>query len=382
MAEANPTVDDFKGLEQEKAKEKRSSTALRILKYTISRLVMMLITVTIGVYLTVLIANMGGYVDTIRKSQIREQVGMMVANDPVLRKLSPEARNLRIEEMTRDLEHRYGLDKPFIIRSFLYLKQALTLDLGRAMSMTSNSGSSSVRNIIIERLPPTLLLFGTADLILFFLALIIALSLSRHYGSVIDKIMIALTPLSSAPGWFYGIFLILIFAAVLGVLPFGGMVDAPPPKETGLYILSLLKHMILPIGAITISSIFLSVFSWRTFFLIYSSEDYVDMAKAKGLTERDVTQKYILRPTLPTIITNFALLVIGMWVGAPIFETVFMWPGLGRALYQAIGLFDTPVIVAEAVIFSYLLGITVFLLEIVYALVDPRVQVGNEGARA
>ena len=212
MAEANPTVDDFKGLEQEKAKEKRSSTALRILKYTISRLVMMLITVTIGVYLTVLIANMGGYVDTIRKSQIREQVGMMVANDPVLRKLSPEARNLRIEEMTRDLEHRYGLDKPFIIRSFLYLKQALTLDLGRAMSMTSNSGSSSVRNIIIERLPPTLLLFGTADLILFFLALIIALSLSRHYGSVIDKIMIALTPLSSAPGWFYGIFLILIFA--------------------------------------------------------------------------------------------------------------------------------------------------------------------------
>ena len=106
------------------------------------------------------------------------------------------------------------------------------------------------------------------------------------------------------------------------------------------------------------------------------------MAKAKGLTERDVTQKYVLRPTLPTIITNFALLVIGMWVGAPIFETVFMWPGLGRALYQAIGLFDTPVIVAEAVIFSYLLGITVFLLEIVYALVDPRVQVGNEGARA
>lgn len=382
MVEASPTIDNFNGLEQEQVKEKKTSTALRIIKYTATRLVMMVITVTIGVYLTILIANMGGYVDTIRRAQIREQVGMIVANDPVLRKLSPEARNVRIAEMVRDQESIYGLDKPFLVRSFLYLKQALTLDLGRAMSMTSNSGSSSVRNIIIERLPPTLLLFGTADLVLFILALMIALSLSRHYGSVVDKIMIALTPLSSAPGWFYGIFLILIFAAVLGVLPFGGMVDAPPPKETGAYILSLLRHMLLPVAAITISSIFLSVFSWRTFFLIYSSEDYVEMAKAKGLNERDVTQKYILRPTLPTIITNFALLVIGMWVGAPIFETVFMWPGLGRALYQAIGLFDTPVIVAEAVIFSYLLGITVFLLEIVYALVDPRVQVGNEGARA
>ena len=382
MVEASPTKDRFKTLEQKVTKKKRSSTALRILKYTASRMVMMVITVTIGVYLTVLIANMGGYVDTIRKAQIREQVGLIVANDPVLRKLSPEVRNIRIAEMVRDQESIYGLDKPFLVRSFLYLKQALTLDLGRAMSMTSNSGSSSVRNIIIERLPPTLLLFGTSDLVLFFLALMIALSLSRHYGSVMDKIVIALTPLSSAPGWFYGIFLILIFAAVLRVLPFGGMVDAPPPKETMAYILSLLRHMLLPVAAITISSIFLSVFSWRTFFLIYSSEDYVEMAKAKGLTERDVTQKYILRPTLPTIITNFALLVIGMWVGAPIFETVFQWPGLGRALYQAIGLFDTPVIVAEAVIFSYLLGITVFLLEIVYALVDPRVQVGNEGPRA
>jgi len=382
MIEANPTINNVNGIEQEKVKDKKSSTVLRILKYTATRMVMTMITVTIGVYLTILIANMGGYVDTIRRAQIREQVGMIVANDPVLRKLSPEARNVRIAEMVRDQESIYGLDKPFLVRSFLYLKQALTLDLGRAMSMTSNSGSSSVRNIIIERLPPTLLLFGTADLVLFILALLIALSLSRHYGSIVDKIMIALTPLSSAPGWFYGIFLILIFAAVLRVLPFGGMVDAPPPKETLAYIMSLFRHMVLPVSAITISSIFLSVFSWRTFFLIYSSEDYVEMAKAKGLTERDVTQKYVLRPTLPTIITNFALLVIGMWVGAPIFEAVFQWPGLGRALYQAIGLFDTPVIVAEAVIFSYLLGITVFLLEIVYALVDPRVQVGNEGPRA
>jgi peptide/nickel transport system permease protein len=155
------------------------------------------------------------------------------------------------------------------------------------------------------------------------------------------------------------------------------MVVAPPPDNPFLYTLSLLKHMILPVAAYTLSQIFLNIFSWRTFFLIYSSEDYVDMAKAKGLTGRDIQKKYILRPTLPTIITSFALLVISSWTGAPIFETIFEWPGLGRALFQAVQLFDTPVIIGETVIFSFLLTITVFILDFVYALVDPRVKIGG-----
>ena len=106
------------------------------------------------------------------------------------------------------------------------------------------------------------------------------------------------------------------------------------------------------------------------------------MAKAKGLTSRSIERSYILRPTLPTIITSFALLVIGMWVGAPIFETVFQWPGLGRALFTAVGLYDTPVIVGSTVIFAYLLVITVFLLDITYALVDPRVKIGGGESRS
>jgi peptide/nickel transport system permease protein len=106
------------------------------------------------------------------------------------------------------------------------------------------------------------------------------------------------------------------------------------------------------------------------------------MAKAKGLSARDVERRYILRPTLPTIITNFALTLIGLWTGAPILETVFNWPGLGRTLYQAVGLFDIPVIVGSAVIFAYLLAITVFLLDFIYALIDPRVKIGGSEARA
>jgi peptide/nickel transport system permease protein len=301
----------------------------------------------------------------------------MLALNPNYKSLSAAERQTQMEAMIANQEKRLGLDQPFLVRSGIYLKNALTLNLGRALQMASDSGSKMVKNIILERLPATLVLFGVADVFLFVFAVLIALSLSRKYGSFWDKIFIALTPTSSAPGWFYGIFLILIFAALLHWLPFGGMVDAPPPDSKLLYALSMMKHMILPVAAIALSQIFLSAYTWRTFFLIYSSEDYVDMAKAKGLTSRSIERSYILRPTLPTIITSFALLVVFMWGGAPIFETVFQWPGLGRALFSAVGLYDTPVIVGSTVIFAYLLVITVFLLDIAYALVDPRVKIGG-----
>jgi peptide/nickel transport system permease protein len=208
----------------------------------------------------------------------------------------------------------------------------------------------------------------------------IALSLSRRYGSPMDRTVIALAPSSAAPGWFYGIFLILIFAFLAPVLPPGGMVDVPPPESPWDYALSVLRHMILPVSAMFISSIFVSIYSWRTFFLIHSSEDYVEMARAKGLPPRLIERRYILRPTLSPIITSFALMLIGLWSGAIILEQVFNWPGLGTLLFQAIGFRDTPVIIGAVVIFAYLLALTVFLLDILYAILDPRVRLGAEGS--
>jgi peptide/nickel transport system permease protein len=379
MAEISPTMPS-PAASAVKPK-KQASTLVRVLRYTGIRILTLAVTVVIGLYLTILIANMGGHVDNIRLAQIREEVNARAANDPAMRGLPVEERAARIEAQIDNRIKRLGMDKPFVVRSMTYLVDAITLNLGRAEQLTSNSGSNQVRLIILERLPSTLILFATADIVLFFAALGLALALSRNYGSVFDKIAVALTPLSSAPGWFYGIFLILLFASVWRVLPFGGMVDSPPPANGWEYFLSLLKHMILPVLATTFSQIFFNIFNWRTFFLIYSSEDYVEMAKAKGLPERDINARYILRPTLPTIITSFALIVISVWTGAPIFETIFNWPGLGRSLYAAIGAFDTPVIVGMTVIFSYLLAITVFLLDIVYALVDPRVKVGGGDRR-
>ena len=358
-------------------KKVASSALVRVAKYTAVRLASLFVTIVIGIYLTILIANMGGYVDTILRSEIREAVTARMIANPASKNLDSATRTKLIQESIALEEERRGLNKPIAVRNFSHLTNALTLKLGRAINMVSDNGSREVRLIILERLPATLLLMGSSNLIFFFGSLFFALALSRHYASFWDKLVITLSPTSAAPPWFYGIFLILIFAALLRVLPFGGMVDAPVPETKVEYGLNVLKHLILPASALIISNLFLSIYNFRTFFLIYSSEDYVDMAKAKGLTSRDIERRYILRPTLPTIITNFAFLLIGLIGGAIITETVFLWPGLGRTSFQAIGLYDIPVIVGTTIIYAYLLAITVFLLDFVYALVDPRVKVGG-----
>jgi peptide/nickel transport system permease protein len=358
-------------------KAPHESTFIRVLRYVSLRLLTLFVTVLIGIYLTILIANMGGYVDTIMRNEIHDRVTGSIANNPAYVKMAPEVRQKLIDQQIANEEERVGLNVPIAIRNFRYLANALTLQLGRALNMTSDSGSKQVRLILLERLPATLLLMGISQLFLFFSSVLLALNLSRRYGNFWDKLVITLSPTSAVPPWFYGIFLILIFAALLKVLPFGGMVDSPPPSNPIDYSLSLLKHLLLPAISLVLSSFFLSIYNYRTFFLIYSSEDYVDMAKAKGLPTRDVEQRYILRPTLPNIITNFALLIITLWTGATITETVFLWPGLGRTLYQAIGLYDIPIIVGSTIIYAYLLALTVFMLDFIYALVDPRVKVGG-----
>jgi peptide/nickel transport system permease protein len=354
-----------------------SSTFTRVVKYTAVRLVVLFATVVVAIYLTILIANMGGYVDTMMRAEIEYNVSQTVNTNPANRAMTSDQKKALIASMISLEIRRRGMDQPLALRNARYLTNALTLNLGHAINMVSDTGSRTVRLILLERLPATLLLMGTSQLLLFFASLFLGLSLSRNYGSIWDKLVIALTPTSAAPGWFIGIFMILIFAAVLRVMPFGGLVSSPPPSNPLLFALSVLQHLFLPAFSLFFSGFFISIYGQRTFFLIYSSEDYVDMAKAKGLTSRDIERRYILRPTLPNIITNFALTLIGVWGGAIVTETIFNWPGLGRMFYQAIGLYDIPVIVADTIVYAYLLAITVFLLEVVYALVDPRVKIGG-----
>lgn len=348
----------------------------RAVIYLTKRTIIIAITLIVAVYITILIANMGGYVDEIIKSDIIFKVSMAIKNNPAYQELN-RTQIQQLINQTVELEFkRLGLDKPFIYRSFEYLRRALSLDLGRSLFISSNTGSRFVKVIILERLPVTVLLFTTTNLLLFFIGLFGGLVLSRRYGSRTDKLVISLAPLSSIPGWFYGVFLIIIFASYLRILPYGGIVDAPPPEDKFMYALSVLKHMILPVMSWLVAYSAIGIYVKRTFFLMFSSEDYVEVAKAKGLPDRLVERRYILRPTLPPIITEFSLMLIASWLGAIVTETIFQWPGVGLLFYQAAVILDSPIVVGLVVIYAYLLAITVFLLDIVYVIIDPRIRLG------
>jgi peptide/nickel transport system permease protein len=379
---------------------RRRREIVRYLRFVGVRSASVLAALVLGMLLVVIIANLGGKIDQIIEADIRFSVGM-VFQDPTMRKQIEErckqeclAKGIEEEGALRNcieeckmswvetqveiLKRARGLDKPFAIRVFYYLGDALTLNLGRAIYMHSDTGSSRVWDIIIERLPNTILLFTTANLIIFFAELFLGLMLSRKYGTILDKLAVSLAPLSSMPGWFYGLFMIIIFAFWLKILPSGGMISPETPPDPLLRALDIMRHMILPLLSWLIAYVPIGVYYYRTFFLMFSTEEYVEYARARGIPPRIIERRYILRPTLPPIITTLVLTLIGSWMGAIITESIFRWPGLGSVLAEAIARNDSPVIVGIIAVYAYLLAISVIALDFIYGIVDPRVRVGGE----
>lgn len=241
----------------------------------------------------------------------------------------------------------------------------------------------NLNEIILQYLPFTLLLVGTAYLLIFLLGLPLALFLSQHHNSWFDRFITTLAPLSSIPSWVIGILLISIFAVELKILPVSGMVDTLPPDTAWGYIPIVLKHMVLPVMAILLSLLFQLVYSWRTIFVTFGQEDYVDLGKSIGLKPRKLRKDYILKPTLPYVITSFSLILISFWQMTMALEVIFKWEGIGW-LYVQRGLpnfwgesmYPGELLIALSlvVLFAYLLGMVVFMLDIIYVLVDPRIR--------
>jgi peptide/nickel transport system permease protein len=142
---------------------------------------------------------------------------------------------------------------------------------------------------------------------------LLALALTRRHGSWLDRAVITLSPLSAAPAWIFGIILGVLAYRLLGIISLGGHLDAWPDEFKLAYLPHILKHMVMPFLAIFLSGLFQSVYAWRAFFLIYSSEDHVEVARAKGLPHRVVERSYILRPGLPAVITSFSLVLMALW---------------------------------------------------------------------
>ena len=251
----------------------------------------------------------------------------------------------------------------------------MTLDLGKSHFFTTDYGSSNVRDIIFEKTPKTLLLFTTATICVTVIGIFLGTYVAGKQGSWWDKFNSIIAIFSNSfPSWWVAMIMIFIFAFTLHIFPARATPLSSPSDPN--YIFDLLYHMTLPL----ITLIIISFGSWayvvRYFLINILNEDFIYAKRTMGISRRKILYSHALRNAGPPIATAVGLGLASSFGGAFITEAVFDWPGMGKLFYDAIGLLDIPIIIGLTYTATVIFLVTIFITDITYSLLDPRVK-GN-----
>jgi peptide/nickel transport system permease protein len=275
-------------------------------------------------------------------------------------------------EYIQQLRERFGLDQPVPVQLALYVKNILALDLGYSFR-----NQSPVLPLILARLWPTLLLMGTTLLLSVAVGVLLGLLASVWVRTWRDNVISVFAIVAYAmPLFWIGLMLILVFSIHLGWLPTSGMEDAAAFYEGWERVMDIAQHLILP--AVTLSLFYMALYArlMRATMLEQRGLDYVTTARAKGLTERQITLRHMVRNALLPVITVAGVQVGGLLGGSVIVESVFAWPGLGQLAFQALFARDLNLLLGIFFISSCLVVAVNIVVDIVYLLLDPRIRVG------
>jgi peptide/nickel transport system permease protein len=277
-------------------------------------------------------------------------------------------------EYIEQLRARFGLDKPVLVQLALYLKNILLLDLG--FSFRNNA---PVLGLILDRLWPTLLLMG-ATLVVSVgggvaLGVIAALGVRTWRDHLIS---IAAVIAYATPLFWIGLMLILVFSIRLDWFPTSGMENVVAFHEGWARVVDIAHHLVLP--TITLSLFYLALYTrlMRATVLEQRGAEYATTARAKGLTERTITLRHVLRNALLPVITMAGVQVGALLGGSVVVETVFAWPGLGQLAYQSLFARDFNLLLGIFFLSACLVVVVNIIVDVIYVLLDPRIQVGGK----
>jgi peptide/nickel transport system permease protein len=288
----------------------------------------------------------------------------LLPGDPALAVASPNM----TDEARAALLTQYGLDQPLIVQYGLYMWQMLQGNFG-----VSFTQSVPVMDVLLQRLPWTLLLTFTALVITVLIGIPFGVLAASKRGRVLDKIIqvIGVTGQSIfVPS--IGVLLLFIFGLSLKWLPIGGAYDT---DAYGLdWYGSVARHLVLPAVSLMLIQLGSYVLTMRSTLIDALGEDYVTLAKANGLPYRRILWKHALRNALlPT--TTLIGLQLGFLVGGAVLtETVFAYPGIGRGIYEAVTQLDFPVLQGAFLLLAITVVVANMLTDIVYGFLDPRVK--------
>jgi peptide/nickel transport system permease protein len=297
--------------------------------------------------------------------------------DPVRAKLLAEAAmggnvQLGLEEMVKEYDTRFGLDKPLIVQYGNYLWDISHFDFNYSIS----NYPRTVRELIGEAIPWTICLLATTTLLSFAIGTFLGALLAWPGAPAwMRYLMPPLWALHAIPFFLFGLILVYIFAFRLQILPmFGGYTPGAIEAFTWDYISDILVHSILP----ALSIILVSVGGWalamRGMMVTTMGEDYVVFAEAKGLRPGTVFMRYCLRNAILPQVTALVLALGQILSGAVLVEVIFGFPGIGALLFHAIQENDHFLI--QGIVFTVIaaLGLGTFLLDVAYPLLDPRIS--------
>lgn len=264
-------------------------------------------------------------------------------------------------EQIESIREQLGLNKPVLEQLWIFVKQIVTFDWGRSWAT-----NESVANLFATRLPATLTVMVPILFLEVLLAIPFAIAVAYVRGSLTDRSIMVLTTVALSISFLvYVIVGQYVFAFQLGLFPVQGWTDS--------FWTNLTRYAPLPVLLAVLVSLAPQTRLYRSFFLDEIGQDYVRTARAKGLTERTILLKHVLRNATIPILTNIGVQLPGIFVGSFLIEVFFSIPGLGREVLLAVNRSDYPVIQAVTIYIAVITMVINLLVDLAYKVVDPRV---------
>ena len=273
-------------------------------------------------------------------------------------------------ELVAQLRTEYGLDKSLPEQTLTYVLKFARLDMGMSFNH-----ERPVSELILERIPATLLLVLSSLLVAIFLGTFLGIISAQKPKSFWSYIITVLALAGfSAPAFWTGMMLIIVFAYLIPIFPSFGMREIEVGGTFINYGLDILHHLFLPM--VTLATIYLAIYSRlaRASMLDVLGSDYIRTARAKGLSERVVVYKHALKNAILPVVTMVGLQFSRLIAGAVVIETVFSWPGMGQLAFEAILTRDHPLLLGILFFSTMIVIVANLITDLSYGLLDPRIK--------
>ena len=274
------------------------------------------------------------------------------------------------EKLQAELRAMFGLDQPLPVQLGIYLGKVVRGDLGYSYFF-----NLPVSDLILERVPATLLLVLTSVLTAFLIGTALGVLSSRKPNGWLSQLINVMSLVGfAAPVFWTGMLLIILLASIFPVFPVSGMRGIESSGLGWADVVDVLHHLVLP--AFTLGLVYLAQYSRlsRAAMLDVLGADYIRTARAKGLPERLVLYKHALRNAVLPVVTILGLQFGNVLAGAIVVETVFNWPGLGRLAFESVLRRDYPTILGVLLFSSIVVIVMNQVTDLCYRLIDPRIK--------